>query len=93
MKWKAKIVLLLNLQVLWRIVLHFHDYILWLFISIDTFVEDFDNPGRRELARVLICREFSLLCAKDVFIGVNLNLEPVLDVVLVGIACFTHFIQ
>ena len=44
------------LQVLAGVVLHLHDYVLGLLLSVYTLVENFDDPYGGEIARVLVDR-------------------------------------
>ena len=48
----------LPLRTRWRVVLHLSNYVLWLLLSVDSFVEDFDDSYRWQLARCLVELQF-----------------------------------
>ena len=50
----ASTLLLSYLHDLWRVMLHFHDYVLRLLICINSLVEDFDDAHRWKLTRVTV---------------------------------------
>ena len=76
----------LPLDVLRRVVLHLHDYILGLLLCVDTLVENFDNAHGWEFAGALVLGELRLLSTENVRIGIDSNVEPVVRVVLIGVA-------
>ena len=69
--------------------LHLHDDILGLPLRIDSFVKDLDDSHRWQFARCLTDAENGRLF-EGVLIGGDFDVDPVLLVVDVRIACDAH---
>ena len=73
--------------------LHFHYQILRLCVCIDALVKNLDDTNRWKLACTTISRQLRLLRTKYLLVVIDLDIEPIFDIVLVRISRDSHFVH